>query len=180
MVLSLLTAISVPSGASTCSHSREQHVDLVHMLLERRVAGGIVGNVVGGAQSFTRVQGNIATGAAWFCGAPAPDRRVPVQQRRAVDDRPVIVLGGGKKQFRQTLTAQRVEDEPRHHQCRDHRHRVDDPAQPLPSLAVRIEEYLLVGHRRSFSLQHFPNSQSMGGVVEVTVFSMIKPRGGSR
>ena len=56
--VSLLIAISVPSGASTWSHCGKQHVDLVNVLLERGIAGGIVGNVIGRAQTFAGVEGN--------------------------------------------------------------------------------------------------------------------------
>ena len=45
---------------------REQHVDLVNVLLERGVAGRVVLDVVGGAQAFTGVQGNIGGFAVGF------------------------------------------------------------------------------------------------------------------
>src|SRR5437868_890796 len=39
---------------------RKQKVDLVDVLLQRRVAGWIVLDVVGRAQAFTRIEGNVA------------------------------------------------------------------------------------------------------------------------
>ena len=45
---------------------REEHVDLVDVLLERGVAGRVVLHVIGGAQTFTGVQGDLGGLARGF------------------------------------------------------------------------------------------------------------------
>ena len=82
------------------------------VLLERGVAGRVVLHVVGGAQTFAGVEGNVgglagglaARGALVLCAA---------QQRGAVGQCLVVVPGGGQQQLGQLLIAQHIEDESR-------------------------------------------------------------------
>ena len=64
------------------------------------------------------------------------------QQRRAVRQRLVVVLGRGQQQLRQLLVAQHVEDETGQHQRGDHGRGIENAPKALPSLALRVEKYL--------------------------------------
>ena len=105
---------------------RKEHVDLVDMLLERGVAGGVVGNVVGGPQTFA-VEWNFGrpkrAGATGWAGSA-----FAVKQRGEVGDGLVIVLGCLQEKFRQPLAAKGIENEPRHHQRRQDGYGVENPA----------------------------------------------------
>jgi hypothetical protein len=58
----------------------------------------------------------------------------------------VVVLGNGQQQLRQALKAKNVENEAGQHEGKDDRGNVENAAKALPSLALRVEEYLTVGH----------------------------------
>ena len=123
----------------------KEQIDLVDVLLEGRVAGRVVRHVVGGAQTFTGVEGNLGGLAVGLAARRArafgaAQKAVPVRQRL------VVVLGRGQQQLRQLLIAQHIEDENGQNQREDHGRRVENAAQPLPALALGIEEYLLIGH----------------------------------
>src|ERR1019366_7765920 len=124
---------------------REQHVDLVHMLLEGGVAGCVVRGIVGRAQTFAGVKrdiGGLAIGLApgEVLGLGAAWRHRTVAQGF------VVVLEGGQKQFRQMLIAQYVKYETSQNQRGNHGRHIEYAAQPLPSLALRVEKYLAVRH----------------------------------
>ena len=132
---------------------REKQVDLVDVLLKGRVAGRVLGDVVGGAQSFAGVEGNIgglAIGLA-ACGASgllAACCGSPVLQC------PVGVLLGGQQQFRQVLAAEYIEDKAGEHERGDDRRDVEYAAEALPSGSLGIEKYLFIGHRRFYGIQY--------------------------
>ena len=79
------------------------------------------------------------------CAAPAAGLA-----RRAADgagpEGLVVVLGRGQQQLGQLLVAQHVEDESRQHQRGNHGRDIENAAKALPSLALRVEKYLVVGH----------------------------------
>jgi hypothetical protein len=58
----------------------------------------------------------------------------------------VVVPGDRKQQLRQALKAQNIEDEAGQHQGKNYRGNVKNAAKALPSLALRVEEYLTIGH----------------------------------
>jgi len=126
----------------------KEHVDLVHVLFERGVAGRIVLHVIGRAQAFAGVEGDfrrLAVGLA-ARGARAPDC---AQGRGTIGQGLVIVLEGGQQQLGQMLTAQYVDGETGHNQRGHHGDNVQNAAQPLPALPLRVEKYLFIKHDRS-------------------------------
>ena len=143
--LSPLIIISVPLGRIHVQPLREQHVDLVDVLLERGVAGRVVLHVVGGAQAFAGVEGNFGGFAGGFAARGALVLR-GAQQNRLVGQGPVIVPGNGQQQLGQVLAAQHIEDKTGHHQRGHHGCRIQNAAQALPALAFRVEKDLSVGH----------------------------------
>src|ERR1035437_260551 len=56
------------------------------------------------------------------------------------------MLLAGQEQFRQRLQAQGIEDEAPNNQSGNDGGRVQNAAQPFPSLTLRIEKYLLIEH----------------------------------
>jgi hypothetical protein len=58
----------------------------------------------------------------------------------------VVVLDGGEEQFWQSLIAQDIESEASQHQRGNYGGHIENAAEPLPSLALRVEKYLSVWH----------------------------------
>ena len=119
----------------------KEEVDLVDVFLERGVAGGIVLNVVGGAQALTGVEGDVGGFAIGLAaGGPSDAGRVNIRQRF------VVVPGYVECEQWELLKSKNVKDEAVQDEGKDHRGNVKNTAKALPSLALGIEKYLTVGH----------------------------------
>ena len=117
----------------------------MNVLLERGVAGGVVLDVLGGAQTFTGVQSNVGGFAFAFAARGALILAVSLEDgwlRQCA----IVVFWIGEQQFRQLLVAHDVEDEACDDESGEYGDRVDDAAKALPALAFGVEEDLLVGH----------------------------------
>ena len=125
---------------------RKQHVDLVHMFNERGVAGRVVLHVIGGAQTFTGIQGNFRRLALGFAARGA--LVFGVAESRGVGECLVIVAGKGQQQLREMLAAQHIEDKAGDHQGGQHGCYIQNAAQTLPALALRVVENLPIGHEK--------------------------------
>ena len=121
---------------------RKEQVDLVDVLLQRGVAGRIVLHVVGRAQTFARVQGHLGglevglamRGAAQLLARPGG------LDLQGAD----VALGRCQQQLGQRRHVQQADDEQDPDDDAEQRQAVEDSPQPLPALALRIEEDLLV------------------------------------
>ena len=152
----------------------KEHVDLVDVLLERGVAGRVVLHVVGGAQTFAGVEGNVGGLAAGFAARGA--RVLRRAGRGAVGQRPVVVPGRGQQQLGQLLVAQDVEDEAGQDQRGEHGRRVENAAQPLPALALRVEEYLFIRHGHGLVYSTVRESRGNGLRYTVRIVWKLPPR----
>jgi hypothetical protein len=56
------------------------------------------------------------------------------------------VPGDGQQQLGQLLIAEDVEDKDRQDQRGDNGGRIENAAEPLPALSLRVEKYLSIGH----------------------------------
>jgi len=122
----------------------KEDVDLVHVLSEGGVAGLVVGDVIGGAQTFAGVERDFR-GLAFGFAACGTDLGA-AQGDAAVGKGLEVVLRGGKQELRQTLKAKDVEDESSQNQSEDDGGDVEDAAKTFPSFALRVEEYLFIRH----------------------------------
>ena len=105
---------------------REEHVDLVHVLAERGVAGLVVGHIVGRAQAFAGVEGDVGGFARGF--APRRMQRLVGARGVGVAHRLVIVFWRRGQQLWQRPGAQHIEDEGGHHQRDKNRGDIEDAA----------------------------------------------------
>ena len=128
---------------------REEQVDLLDVLLEGGVAGGVVLHVVGGAQTFAGVEGDIG-GLAGGLAARGALFFQAVQQNGTVGQRLVVVPGGGQQKLWHLLITQHIVDKNRHHQRGNHGCGIKNAAQAFPALPLRVEEYLLIRHEVLF------------------------------
>ncbi len=97
----------------------KQQVDLVNVLLQRRIAGRVVRGVVGRAQTLAAVEGDLRRLARGLA-VRVSHALDAAQQRRAVRHGLVVVLGNRQQQLRQLLKTQHVEDKNRQKQRTDH------------------------------------------------------------
>jgi len=154
---------------------RKQDVDLMHMLLEGGKAGRIVCNVIGRAQAFAGVQGDFR-GLALGLPPRWPLVLGAMQNQRTIRQSLVVVLGRGQQQLRQVLVAQHVEDETSQNQRGNHGRNVQNAPQPLPSLALGIEEYLFIWHRQGWSRLHMGENRGNGLRYTVRIVWKLPPR----
>ena len=126
---------------------RKQQVDLVNVLLQRRVAGRVVSHIERRPQSLARVEGNLG-GLAVGLPSRRP-RRAGSRHQRPVPQSFVVVVRRRQQEFRQVLGAQNVENESCKHQRQNQGRGVKNAAKPAPALALRIVEYLFVWHSAS-------------------------------
>jgi len=122
----------------------KEQIDLVNVFLEGGVAGGVVLDIVGGAQTLAGVEG-MSEGLRPVlrrvgCGLFG---RGEGKRGRA---RPCSCGGGGQQQLRQLLIAEDVEDKNREDEGENDGSRIQNAAQPLPALSLRVEKYLSIGH----------------------------------
>src|SRR3569833_1493492 len=120
----------------------------MYMLLERRIAGCVIGNVVGSTQSFVCIERNLG-GLAIRLASRWPRILLQVIRSLLVLQRLDRVFLIWEQQFRQSLTAQNVEDKPGEHERCDARRHIENAAESLPSCSLWVKKYLFIGHRRS-------------------------------
>ena len=126
---------------TTWSHSGKRRVDLLDVLLQRRVAGGVIIDVEGCAQTFAGVQGDVGRVEG---GAPVSGTN---ELRAGLDDRhgfgvesAVIALLRLQQEFREGLHAGEPDDEQDADEETGKREHIEDAAQALPAFALRIVE----------------------------------------
>ena len=73
---------------------RKKHVNLVNVLLERGVTGGVILHVIGGAQALTGVQGNVGRASIGF----APGRDLGFVQHHAVVGQGAEIVAWNRQQ----------------------------------------------------------------------------------
>jgi hypothetical protein len=122
----------------------KQQVNLANVLFQRRVTGRIILDIGRGTQAFSRVQGDLGRtlGGAAMRG---PLRLLCTLYRKRFElDRAAVKLLCRKQQLGQRRHPQQADHKqhPDHHA--NQRDDVEDAPQPLPALALRIEENLLV------------------------------------
>jgi hypothetical protein len=123
----------------------KEQIDLVNVFLEGGVAGGVVLDIVGGAQTLAGVEGNVRGFAAGLAACGVRDF-LAVEKGSVVGQGLVVVAGGGQQQLRQLLIAEDVEDKNREDEGENDGSRIQNAAQPLPALSLRVEKYLSIGH----------------------------------
>ena len=85
----------------------EEQVDLMDVLLEGGVAGGVPLDVVGGAQTFAGVEGNVGGLEVGFAMRRMAQLLVrPGRWRRSAGERAIVVRGRGEQQLLHRLDAQ--------------------------------------------------------------------------
>ena len=145
-ILAMRVVVDGHQGSRRCGGVkplREKKIDLVNMLLERRVAGGVVLHVVGGTQAFAGVERNFRRLAGGF--AARRSGILAVAQNR-LRERLEVVPGSGQQQLGKVLIAHDVENESGQHQRGQDGSRVENAAQALPTLALGVEKYLFIRH----------------------------------
>ena len=123
----------------------KEQIDLVDVRLEGGIAGRVVLDIVGGAQTFTGVEGDVRGFAAGFA-AGGTRGLLTVEKGSVVGQSLVVVPGSGQQQLRQLLIAEDVEDKNREDEGENDGSRIQNAAQPLPALSLRVEKYLSIGH----------------------------------
>ena len=149
----------------------EEQIDLVNVLFEGGVAGRVVLDVIGGAQTFAGVQGDFRGLAARLAAGGA---RVPGATQEGFGQGFVVVLGDGQQQLRQVLIAEDVEDENGQNERGEDGGCVEDAAQALPTLSLGVEKYLLIRHRRSCF--HLGENRGNGLRYTVRIVWKLTPR----
>ncbi len=128
-----------PSAEMTWSHSGKEEVDLLDVLLEGRVGGGVGVDVKGGAQALAGVESNVGGGDGGF--AVGADGRLLAGLEDGLGrkgERFVIARLRRQHERRQRLHAQEADDEDGAEQEAKCGGDVEDATEPLPALALRI------------------------------------------
>lgn len=116
------------------------------VLLEGGVAGRIPLDVVGGAQAFAGVQGNIGGADVGFTMRRMAQLLVGPQRRRgAVGERAIVVRGRGEQQLLHRLDTEQAEDKDDEHDGTQDGKHIQDAAETLPTFSLRIVKDLF-GH----------------------------------
>ncbi len=124
----------------------EEEVDLVDVLLEGGVAGGVPLDVVGGAQAFAGVQGDVGGADVGFTMRRMAQLLVrPGRRRRAAGERAIVVRGRGEQQLLHRLDAKQADDKDDEHDGAKKGKHIQDAAETLPTFFLRIVKDLF-GH----------------------------------
>ena len=116
----------------------EEEVDLRDVLLEGGVAGGVVLDVVGGAQTFAGVQGYVGgLDVGLTVGGAA---QLLVLQGLLVGKRAIVTLLRGEHQLRQRPHADEADKEDGSEDQAAEGEDVKDDPEALPALALRVVE----------------------------------------
>ncbi len=141
----LRSALHICGSAIDMEPLGKEQVDLVDVLLEGGVAGGVVRNVIGGAQTFVCVEGDFGGFAVCFA-ARGMLRLGEVIGLAPILKAPIGVLLAGEKELGQMLPAQDIEDKDGEHERRDNCRDVEDTAEAFPPGSLGVKEYLSIGH----------------------------------
>ena len=119
----------------------EEEIDLLDVLLERRVAGGVVVDVVGGAQAFAGVQGNVGG----LHGGSAVRGNLELLARFGDGDRfvlegAVVALLGLEEKLGKRLHAGEADNKQNADDETGEGEDVEDATQALPAFALRVVE----------------------------------------
>ena len=121
----------------------EEEVDLLDVLLERGVAGGIDFGVEGGAQAFSRVQGDVGGLEVGFAVRGLVELAASAELRCGrVGERAVAFGGGLEIEAAHGPYAQHAHDEEDAGDGAEERQKIKDPPQPLPALSLWVVEDL--------------------------------------
>ena len=121
---------------------REEDIDLVDVILQRGVAAGVIIHVVGGAQAFAGIEGDLRRLAAGL--APRRLQVFGLDRSGLFLDGPVVPLGRGQQKLRQVLILHHVEKKQHQNHGGHHRHRVQNAPEAFPAFPLRIEENLAI------------------------------------
>jgi hypothetical protein len=146
-------ALQIKRGRIEVEPLGEEQIKLVNVLLQRRVAGCVGRDIVGGAQSFPGIKRNIGGLAIGF--APrGMERFLAARGLNAVLQCPVGVLLSREQQLGQRLATEYIEDEASKYKRGNDRGDVEYAAQALPSCSLGIEKYLFIEHRKCLGIQY--------------------------
>ncbi len=119
----------------------EEKVDLLDVLLERGVAGGVVVDVVGGAQTFTGVHGDVGGLERGLAMGRDGGLLAGFQRGLSGGGEGAVVAGlGAKTQLGQGLNAQEAHDEDEAEEKAEEGKDIEDAAQALPAFSLGIVE----------------------------------------
>ena len=143
-VLSALKAVRCAVRRDDVQPLGEKQVDLMDVLLERGVAGGIVLDVVGGAQTFSGVQDDVGGLEVGLAVRGLVELAASAELRCGrVGERAVAFGGGLEIEAAHGPYAQHAEDEEDAGDGAEERQKIKDPPQPLPALSLWVVEDLL-------------------------------------
>ena len=119
----------------------KEEVDLLDVLLERGVAGGVPLDVVGGAEAFAGVEGDIRRAQLGAAMGGEGDLLAELEDGLGRGGEGAVVAGlGGEAKLREGLDAEQADDEDGADDDAGEGEGIEDAAQPLPALALGIVE----------------------------------------
>ncbi len=135
-------------GSNDVEPLRKEEVNLADVLAKGGVTGGVVFDIVGGAQAFARVEGDI--GGFEVSAAMGGAAKLLVF-KLTIGEGAVVALLLGEKKLGQRLHANEADDEDGADNEADEGKYVEKEAEPLPALSLRVVEDLS-GHGRGVAL----------------------------
>ena len=118
----------------------EEQVDLLDVLFERRVAGGVPVDIVCGAQAFARVQHDVGRLGRSLAMCGQSGFLSGLQGRSCVAQGAVVACLRGEDELGKRLHPQQTHDEDAADDEAAEGEHIEDASEPFPALSLRIVE----------------------------------------